>query len=145
MSLACETHISNHLEDILAFSGKSFGRIGNYNDCLTTTDLTYYLVGFLYQGNGIPPIGLCLPKECSADSVNTILTLLFKQAHLPLEVNYVAGDLDKFEYPYTWKFFVTLIIFITLVAMVLISSTVKDLRNHKILGGFCLQNSLKIF
>ena len=97
MSLACETHISNHLEDILAFSGKSFGRIGNYNDCLTTTDLTYYLVGFLYQGNGIPPIGLCLPKECSADSVNTILTLLFKQAHLPLEVNYVAGDLDKFR------------------------------------------------
>ena len=62
MSLACETHIQDHLRDILAYSGKTFGRIGDYNDCIIANNLNYYLVGFSYEGNGVPPMGLCLPK-----------------------------------------------------------------------------------
>ena len=31
---SCLTHIENHLGEIIANSGRTFGRVGNYHNCI---------------------------------------------------------------------------------------------------------------
>ena len=145
---SCLTHIEAHLSQILTNSGRTFGRVGNYKGCIITPNMDYYLISVISTTEPplpLSPVGLCLPEECSADAIKNILSTLFTDTNLPLKVTSVHSHVPDFHFDYDWTFFLTMIMISCLLAMVLLSTFVKTVRNHKIMGAFAIQNSMKIF
>ena len=92
-----------------------------------------------------PPLSVCLPEQCSTDSVKNLLQMLIDREKLPFAVLSVKNKIYEYSYPFDWVFFVTLFILISLVLLVVITSIDKNLRSHKTLSAFSVQNSMKIF
>lgn len=43
-SLSCATHIESHFYEVIANSGRTIGRIGNYHNCIEAEGMDYYQV-----------------------------------------------------------------------------------------------------
>ena len=86
MSLSCWTHIQNHLYPIIINSGRSFGRIGNYNGCISSSGMDYYMIKLAYlpqPSANFPPIAACLPEQCTPETLTNLLGYILKREKLP--------------------------------------------------------------
>jgi hypothetical protein len=66
-------------------------------------------------------------------------------AQLPLEAKSVQVHLEDFTYPFTWPFFLTFTILVVLAALVLVATLSSKSRENKILSGFSIQETTKMF
>jgi hypothetical protein len=91
--------------------------------------------------NGIT-MGICLPKECSHNLVNNVLTEAFKLSGLPVSIYRVVTNPQDYDFPFTWVFYFTVCLIALFTLMVAAASLLKNKVGW--FKGFSLQENIKI-
>ena len=88
---------------------------------------------------------MCLPSQCSTDSVGSLLQFLFARFGIPLKLISIRDHIPEYQFPIDWVLFATIMLLSVLVLLVLASTFISSMADHKIMGCFAIQNSMKIF
>lgn len=143
----CVVNLEKHIADIVRYSGRFIFRLGKYHECVATEGLDYF---FIQAGaKGTPDqsvfLGVCLPSACSNTTVRALINEALSIVQLPLEAKSVQVHLEDYTYPFTWPFFLTFTILVVLAALVLVATLSSKSRENKILSGFSIQETTKMF
>jgi hypothetical protein len=96
MSVSCLTAIEKNMWPIVANSGRGLFKFGNYYGCLDSEGMNYFMIALgVPEGGSSGWSGACLPKTCSADSIQIILNSLLKKYNIPLAVLSITEDDQK--------------------------------------------------
>lgn len=145
--IKCLANLEKHLADIIRYSGHYMFRLGNYHECVATEGLDYFFIQAGAKGTPDQSIflGVCLPGACSNSTVQFLINKALSVAQLPLEAKSVQVHLEDFKYQFTWPFFLTFTILVVLAALVLVATLSSKSRENKILSGFSIQETTKMF
>lgn len=147
MSLSCLLKLEKHLLDIVRLSGRGPFHIGKYNECVANPEMEYNMIG-LGPNTSLDvaaTFGVCLPSHCTPDAIRTGMNAILDKAGLPLHVNAVLNGLEDYQYPFNFSFFLTVFCLIFLVTLVGMATCSQRISQHKVMGAFSLQKSMKVF